>query len=100
MTTLSARGTWVIVERVPETGGIIEVAGTSAEDEKAKAIVVSVGSEVKGLSEGDQILFVIGTQHPLQGKDKTFMDGKKYDAVQQQTIICVLQHEADVAGLT
>ena len=96
MRTPSAQGKWVIVERVVEEGGKIELMDTSAEDDKAKAIVVSVGSEVEGISEGDEIIFVVGTQHPLQPKGKTFMDGKKYDAVQQQTIICVLQDKKGV----
>lgn len=90
MRTPFARGKWVIVERVAETTSIIELGDAAKEAVKHKAIVVSVGSEVENISIGDEIIFVLNTQNPF------VVDGKTYDAVQQQTVMCVLHRETDV----
>ena len=70
-----------MIKEEPKVGGLILTEQTDEDNRYLKAKVVSIGSMVEGIKEGDTIYYDKHAGHGIQHKDKFYGVIKQMDVV-------------------
>ena len=70
-----------MIKEEPKVGGLILTEQTDEDNRYLKAKVVSIGSNVEGIEEGDVIYYDKHAGHGIQHKDKFYGVIKQMDVV-------------------
>ena len=72
-----------MIKEEPKVGGLILTEQTDEDNRYLKAKVVSIGSNVEGIEEGDVIYYDKHAGHGIQHKDKF------YGVIKQQDVVLI-----------